>query len=120
LYNIRYEKLFGIPNNCYYIDDMNEVIILKEDNLKLYIEEDQLVVFFSKNTCPACLKLLPDLYYIPKEFTVVVVDSEKHLSSNLLFPGGIKYYPTIAYYEKGYYKDEFKLQNLNQYKQKYK
>ncbi len=50
----------------------------------------------------------------------MVVDSERHLSSNLLFPGGIKYYPTIAYYEKGYYKDEFKLQNLNQYKQKYK
>jgi len=48
------------------------------------------------------MKLFPDLYYITKEYVVVVVD-ESMMKSCTYFPGGIKYFPTIAYYEKGYY-----------------
>jgi thiol-disulfide isomerase/thioredoxin len=99
---------------------MNDVIILKDDSLYKYIHEDKLIVFFKKDSCPACRKLMPDLYYIPKDFKVVVVDVETQPKSELLFPGGIEYFPTIAYYEKGYYKDEFRLQDLTEYKQKYK
>ena len=97
---------------------MNDVVILKEDNLGQYMEEDKLIVFYKRDTCPACMKLFPDLYYIPKEYVVVVVD-ETMMKSCTYFPGGIKYFPTIAYYEKGYYKDEFKLSELKKYKQKY-
>ena len=41
------------------------------------------------------------------------------MKANTFFPGGIAYYPTIAYFEKGYYVDEFKLELIREYKQKY-
>lgn len=98
---------------------MNKVIQLKEDNLEKYINEDKLIVFYKKDTCPACIRLIPDLYHIPDEYKVVVVDAERHMKANTFFPGGIAYYPTIAYFEKGYYVDEFKLELIREYKQKY-
>ena len=83
------------------------VVKLNKDNLADYMSEDKLIVYFKTDWCNACKKELPNLYNIPDEYTVVVVDAERHIRSSKFMPGGVNYYPTIAYFEKGYFKAEY-------------
>ncbi len=85
---------------------MSEVIYLDKDNLIDYFGGNKVVAVFISETCNACNKLKPFLDKLPEEYKVVVVNSHRHLASKRYFPGGVKYYPTIALYENGYYKKE--------------
>ena len=83
------------------------VIELKNDNLIDFFVDEKVIVVFSSEHCKACKELKPYLYKIPDEYKVVIVDAERHIRSSKFMPGGVKYYPTIAYFERGYYKTEF-------------
>ena len=85
---------------------MSEVIELKRDNLNEYMSDEDLLVIYGTKWCKACLNLKPYLYEITSDVTVVIVDSEKHLRSLRYMPGGVKNYPTIALYRKGYFVKE--------------
>lgn len=71
------------------------------------MNEEKLVVFYKADWCKSCTKAIPRLYDIPDDFKVVIVDAEKHIRSTKFKPGGVKYYPTIAYFERGYYVTEY-------------
>ena len=83
------------------------VIKLDKDNLSDYMNEEKLIVFYKADWCKQCIRMVPNLYNIPDEYKVVIVDAERHIRSSKFMPGGVKYYPTIAYFERGYYKTEF-------------
>ena len=93
------------------------VIKLNKDNLSDYMSEDKLIVYFKADWCNSCKREFPKLYDVPEDYTVVVVDAERHIRSCKFMPGGVNFYPTIAYFEKGYFRceyDIFELENLNQ------
>ena len=80
------------------------VIELKTDTLSEYMSEERLLVIASTNWCNACTKLKPYLYKIGDEICkIIIIDGEKHLRSLKFIPGKIKGFPTIGYFEKGYY-----------------
>ena len=89
-----------------YIVGMSNVVELQKDNLYDYFSEKKLIVVFSTLTCSACIKIKPHLYNLPDEYKVVIVDVHKHLASTKFFPGGVKYYPSIAIYNNGYFTEE--------------
>jgi len=92
------------------------VIKLDKDNLSDYMSEDQLIVFYKTDWCNSCRKQLPNLYNIPDDYTVVIVDAERHIRSSKFMPGGVKAYPTIAYFEKGYFRCEYNVFELEKLK----
>ena len=78
------------------------VIELTGDNLSQYIGESKLVVFFKTDWCGVCkdaFKYLMDV----KGMNVVVVNADTHVRSCKFYPIKFKHYPTIAYYENGYF-----------------
>ena len=83
------------------------VVKLDKDNLSDYMNEEKLIVFYKADWCKQCIRMVPNLYKIPDEYKVVIVDAERHIRSSKFMPGGVKYFPTIAYFERGYYKKEF-------------
>tara|TARA_R110001599_G_scaffold64336_7_gene181139 strand:- start:11836 stop:12129 length:294 start_codon:yes stop_codon:yes gene_type:complete len=82
---------------------MNKVIELERDNLNEYMSDEDLLVVFGTKWCKACTKLKPFLYELPKALTIVIVDCEKHLRSLRFMPGGVNNYPTIGFFNKGYF-----------------
>ena len=40
---------------------------------------------------------------LPDKYTVVIVNCERHIKSNKYMPGGIERYPTVGFYNKGYF-----------------
>ena len=95
------------------------VIELKEDKLADYMSAERLLVVVSVDWCGSCKKIKPKLYEIDDRFTIVIIDGERHLRSMKFLPGKTSSYPRLGYYEKGYYLDEFKISELEEYKQKY-
>jgi|TARA_B100000795_G_C22734276_1_gene412678 thiol-disulfide isomerase/thioredoxin len=79
------------------------VIELKKDNLADHMDEERLLVVASTNWCGSCTKLRPHLYNISDDFTIVILDAEKHIRSMNFLPGKTSFYPRVGYYEKGYY-----------------
>ena len=79
------------------------VIELQKDNLADYMSEERLLVVVEAPWCGACKKLRVHLDKIGDEFTIVALNGERHLRSAKFIPGKIKFYPTLGYYEKGYY-----------------
>lgn len=91
------------------------VVTLISDHLSHYISSPKLLVVFGTSWCKACEKIKPQLKDLSNEINVVIVDTEKHLRSNKFYPSKIKSYPTIAYYENGYFRNEIKsLTNIKQ------
>ncbi len=80
------------------------------------MNEEKLIVYFKTDWCNSCRKELPKLYNIPDDFTVVIVDAERDVRSSQFMPGGVKYYPTIAYFENGYFKTEYNALELSKVK----
>jgi len=83
-------------------------IELIEDHLSQYIGNPKVLVVYSTLWCKACKKIKPQLKELGDNLCVVVVNTEKHLKSNRFYPTKIKSYPTLAYYENGYFVDEIK------------
>tara|TARA_Y100001973_G_C5130612_1_gene297555 strand:- start:510 stop:815 length:306 start_codon:yes stop_codon:yes gene_type:complete len=81
-------------------------IELVSDDLSQYISNPKILVVYGTSWCKSCKKIKPQLKKLGNEILVVVVNTERHLKSNRFFPTNIKYYPTLAYYENGYYIDE--------------
>ena len=91
------------------------LITLISDHLSHYISTPKLLVVYGTSWCKACEKIKPQLKELGNDINVVIVDTEKHLKSNRFYPSKIKSYPTLAYYENGYYIDDIKgLTNLKQ------
>jgi thiol-disulfide isomerase/thioredoxin len=82
---------------------MNDIIELQGDDLEHYVGMDNLIVMFKSDGCGACRKLLPHLRKLENIHTIIIVDSLKHVKSCKFLPGVIKYYPTIAFFNKGVY-----------------
>jgi thiol-disulfide isomerase/thioredoxin len=102
-----YLKLVGIFNISSYIGVMNKGFVeLVGDDLSQYISNPKLLVVYSTSWCKACKKIKPQLQELGNNILVVQVDTERHLKSNRFFPTKIKHYPTLAYYENGYFIEE--------------
>ena len=80
---------------------MNNVIFLKEDNLFDYFWCKELVVVYTNPSCSSCKSIIPHLYQIEEKYKIIVVNSDIHMESNKFFPGGLYFYPTIAYFKDG-------------------
>tara|TARA_R110000822_G_scaffold307341_1_gene434338 strand:+ start:103 stop:399 length:297 start_codon:yes stop_codon:yes gene_type:complete len=91
---------------------MNKVIILREDNLEDYMDEDHLIVAFTTNGCGACKSIIPTLYQIDDGFKVVVVNSDIHMKSNTFFPNIPSFYPTLAYFKEGKFIKTFSREDI--------
>ena len=78
------------------------VIELTGDNLSQYISENKLIVYFKTDWCSVCKKAIKYLHEV-KDINVIVVNAEKHIRSCKFYTTKFKHYPTIAYYENGYY-----------------
>lgn len=88
------------------------VTVLNKDNLENYMNEDHLLVVYTAEWCMACKRLIPDLYKLDPKYKVVIVDSERYFKANTFFPGGVNFYPTMAYFERGYFMMEIKYHQL--------
>tara|TARA_B110000285_G_C14663925_1_gene397307 strand:+ start:172 stop:483 length:312 start_codon:yes stop_codon:yes gene_type:complete len=99
-----------------YIDDMNDVIILKADNLEDYVNLPNLIVVFISPSCGSCKSLIPYLYKLDNKYNVVVVDSERHFKSvEEFYPKFPSFYPSILKFEEGKFKsilDEDNIKNI--------
>ena len=84
---------------------MNKNFIeLTRDNLSNFITAPKLLVIFGSRGCGACKKIKPKLRDVSELLPMVYVDVHICPRSIQLYPKAIKQYPTIAYFEKGYFK----------------
>jgi len=79
-------------------------IELTRDNLSSFITAPKLLVIFGSRTCKGCKQIKPMLREISGLLPMVYVDARTFPKSSMLYPRSIRYYPTIAYFENGYYK----------------
>jgi len=79
------------------------VIELQKDNLGDYMSSEHLIVVFTSQTCHACTSLKPHLYNLDPKYLVCILDITKVVRSDKFIPGGIKHYPTIGYFNNGYF-----------------
>jgi thiol-disulfide isomerase/thioredoxin len=84
----------------------NNVTVLTKDNLESYMSEPHLLVVYVAEWCGACKRIIPKLYQLNPKWKVVIVDAERYFKSHTFFPGGIEFYPTMAYFERGYFMGE--------------
>ena len=95
---------------------MNDVIILKADNLSDYVNLPNLIVVFISPSCGSCKSLIPYLYKLDVKYNVVIVDSEKHFKSvEQFYPKFPSFYPSILKFEEGKFKsilDEDNIKNI--------
>ena len=87
-------------------------IELTRDNLSNFITAPKLLVIFASRTCGGCKKIKPMLRDVSDLLPMVYVDSRTFPKSCMLYPRPIKYYPTLAYFEKGYYKGTLNLKTI--------
>lgn len=88
------------------LSGMSVVVELVRDNLNEYMSDENLLVVFGTKWCKACLELKPFLYELPDKYTVVIVNCERHIKSIRFMPGGVERYPTVGFYNKGYFIEE--------------
>ncbi len=79
------------------------VIELTKDNLGDYMSTEELIVVFTSKTCGACTLIKPHLYNLDTRYLVCILDIENVVRSDKIIPGGVKFYPTIGYFHKGYF-----------------
>ena len=79
------------------------VLELYKDNLSDYMSIEDLIVVFTSKTCHACTLLKPYLYNLDPKYTVCILDVENIVRSDRFIPGGIRFYPTIGYFHKGFF-----------------
>ena len=92
---------------------MNAVNILKDDDLKNFIDLSNLIVVFTQPSCSSCKSVIPYLYKLDQKWNVVVVDSEKHMKSMEYYPfSEASYYPSIMRYEKGKFKGALTIDDI--------
>ena len=87
-------------------------IELTRDNLSNFIIAPKLLVIFGSRTCKACSKIKPMLRDVSELLPMVYIDSRTFPKSCMLYPRSITYYPTLAYFEKGYYKGTLNLKTI--------
>lgn len=87
-------------------------IELTRDNLSNFITAPKLLVIYGSRTCNGCKKIKPMLRDISKLLPMVYVDAVTFPKSSMLYPRSIKYYPTLAYFENGYYKGTLNLKTI--------
>lgn len=103
-YAVRYERLFGVPTNPYYITNMNHYIELKSDSLDKLVETiPKVLIMVGSSHCPSCKEILGEkLNTFAKDNTdvvVIYVDSfkfPKSVEKFLKIPLSIV--PTFVYY----------------------
>ena len=84
---------------------MNKNFIeLTRDNLSNFITAPKLIVIFGVRGCGACTKLKPKWKEVSDLVPMVYVDANICPRSIKLYPEALKVYPTMTYYENGYYK----------------
>lgn len=76
----------------------NNVTVLMKDNLESYMNEPHLLVVYVAEWCGACKRVIPKLYQLNPKWKVVIVDAERYFKSHTFFPGGVNFYPTMAYF----------------------
>jgi len=90
-----------------YIAIMNSNFIeITRDNLSNFITAPKLLVVFGSNGCGACKRIKPKLKNISDLLPIAYVDVSTSPRSILLYPKSIEVLPTIAYFEKGYFKKQ--------------
>ena len=87
-------------------------IELVRDNLSNFITAPKLLVIFGSNSCGACKRLKPKLKNVSELLPMVYVDINTSPRSVLLYPNTIKVMPTIAYFERGYFKSRVTIETL--------
>ena len=107
-----------IPKKGYVYWRMNNnVTILKEDDLKNFINLPNLIVVFISPSCGSCKSLIPYLYKLNPIWNIVVVDSEKHFKSMEYYPNSVpSFYPSILRFEQGKYEgilDQDNIKNID-------
>lgn len=88
---------------------MAHVIKLEKDNLDEYLTDENLVVGFHSDSCKTCKEIEPYYSKLDDKFTVIIVNAVRHIRSSRFMPGGIKFYPTIGLFNKGYFIKELKM-----------
>lgn len=96
----------GYPKiNCilWYKQIKMNVLELTKDNLGDYMSTENLIVVFASKTCGSCTKLKPHLYNLDPKYLVCILEAGNVVRSDKFIPGGIKFYPTIGYFNNGYF-----------------
>ena len=93
---------------------MNSVIFIRMPNLlESFFGKRDLVVVFTKSDCGKCKSLIPYLYKIDSQITVVVVDVEKAAEDVRHIPNSINTkYPLILYFRFGKFVRELTIDDI--------
>lgn len=87
-------------------------IELTRDNLSSFITAPKLIVIFGIRSCRACNELKPKWKEVSDLVPMVYVDVNICQRSIKLYPKVLKAYPTMTYYENGYYKGDLNFDKM--------
>lgn len=87
-------------------------IEITRDNLSNFISAPKLLVVFGSSGCGGCRTLKPKLKNISSLLPIAYVDIQTSPRSILLYPNTIEFLPTIAYFERGYFKTQVSFSTL--------
>ncbi len=87
-------------------------IEITRDNLSNFLSAPKILVVFGSMGCGACKRIKPKLKNVSDLISIAYVDVQSSPRSVLLYPNAIEEVPTIAYFERGYYKAKINVKTL--------
>mgnify|MGYP003682882795 FL=1 len=87
-------------------------IEITRDNLSNFLSAPKILVVFGSKGCGGCKRIKPKLKNVRCLSPIHDVAVQSYPRSVLLYPKAIEEVPTIAYFERGYYKAKINVKRI--------